>query len=105
MMRYPGGKAKIKRLIADRISYFYELNGYDIEFASPFFGAGGMEFHLLGITPIESIWINDFDPGIAAIWTAVMLYPKELGKKIKAFVPSVAKFELFKKELLSGKTN
>jgi len=76
-----------------------------MEFASPFFGAGGMEFHLFALAPLESVWINDIDKGIAAIWTAVVQSPKELCAKVKDFEPSVAHFELFKRELTSGLRN
>jgi DNA adenine methylase len=37
---------------------------------------------------VFSIWINDKDPGVTALWTSVMKYPEQLKSLVKAFKPS-----------------
>src|ERR1035437_9792748 len=101
--RYPGGKKKIKDVIIHKIA---SLMTEDItEYREPFFGGGsiGIEFltkcHDSLFNKVRSVWINDFDVGVACLWTAVIRYPLELKEKIKAFVPSTSNFYEFKEFL------
>ncbi|CAM6053365.1 unnamed protein product [Sphagnum tenellum] len=50
----------------------------------------GLEF-IDAINP-PNIWINDFDVGIAALWTSVGRFPDQLVTKIHEFQPSVQAF-------------
>lgn len=100
LFRYPGGKGKMRTQILSRIGVFYDINGFDFEFREPFFGAGAIGLTLLNEDRIDKVWINDFDPSIAAIWTSVIMYPEELCEKITQYIPSTQSFFSLKNELL-----
>jgi DNA adenine methylase len=100
--RYPGGKNKISNSIIDRIIFFYASNGSDYTYLEPFFGAGGLGIRLLERTNrVKNIWINDYDIGMASIWTSVINEPELLIEKLKEITPSTDTFFKFKEELLS----
>ena len=101
LFRYPGGKGKIKSLISEKITSFYESGDKQhVEFREPFFGAGAISFDVLKNHELENIWINDRDPGIAAIWSVVINSPKDLQELISAYKPKLEDFYIFKKQLL-----
>lgn len=98
--RYPGGKKKIKDVIIHKIA---SLITEDItEYREPFFGGGSIGVEFLTqcsaslFNKIHSVWINDFDVGLASLWTSVIRHPKELKEKIKSFTPSTSMFYEFK---------
>lgn len=96
--RYPGGKSKIKNVICKHLSVY--ASDPTLEYREPFFGGGSIGLkHLLGGSQ-SSIWINDKDPGISCLWTAVILYPDELKDRVKRFAASVIAFDAYKMELL-----
>ena len=90
MIRYPGGKAKLKKQICSR------LICDDLQYREPFFGGGSIGLSLLP----KNMWINDKDIGIACLWTAIIRYPEEFKNLINKFVPTVDGFYQFKTELL-----
>jgi len=99
--RYPGGKNKSKSQILDRVSSYFDNNRYDIEYREPFFGAGSVGLSLLeSRSQIKNIWINDYDPAIAALWNAILFNPKDLSDMVDDFKPDVDKFFAYKEELL-----
>lgn len=96
--RYPGGKAKLRKLICEHLSLYADR--IDYEYREPFFGGGsiGLKF----ITDVEQwkkIWINDKDAGVASIWTALIRYPDDLKQMVRDFTPSVEAFDNYKKQL------
>jgi DNA adenine methylase len=98
--RYPGGKKKIKDVIIKKIA---SLITEDItEYREPFFGGGSIGIEFLTqcssslFNKIHSVWINDFDVGVACLWTSVIRHPEELKEKIKSFTPSTSNFYEFK---------
>lgn len=96
--RYPGGKIKLISKIVVRLKYI--IGGNDLEYREPFFGGGSVGLELLKDNfNIKKIWINDKDPGVACLWTAVIKYPGELKDKVINFKPSVEYFDSFKEEL------
>lgn len=98
--RYPGGKKKLKDIIVSKLFSLCDDNTK--EFREPFFGGGsiGIEFLQKCSTnifkDIKRGWINDFDIGIACLWTALIRHPQELKERIKQFVPSIDFFYEFK---------
>jgi DNA adenine methylase len=50
---------------------------------------------------VNGVWINDKDPGIAALWTAIAQHPVRLIECVEAFRPSVDAFDAFKQTLLA----
>ena len=100
MIRYPGGKRKLKDTIITTINRFYREFGSDYCYTEPF--VGGMSICGLLIqnnNDIKKIAINDYDIGIASLWNSVIFYPDELCKKVQEFKPSVDCFFSFSEEL------
>ena len=104
--RYPGGKNKIRSVIIEKIASL--ITDDIVEYREPFFGGGSIGLELLQrcskslFNKIHSVWINDFDIGIACLWTAVIKYPQALKEKIMGFSPSTKHFYDFKEELGSN---
>lgn len=92
--RYPGGKTKLKKEIVKKIK---EKLLKTSEYREPFFGGGSIGCDLIDLC--DSIWCNDFDSGIASLWTSLIRKPDLLIKKINYFKPSLESFERFKKIL------
>jgi DNA adenine methylase len=69
------------------------------EYREPFFGAGAVGVQLFKKLPRKyRVWINDADPGIAAMWRTVKNNPRELCNKVDSFIPRAEYFELYKAE-------
>jgi len=100
LLRYPGGKAKISEPIIKALIDIYKTNP-SAEYREPFFGGGSIGFKLLSQNKIQKVWINDFDRGMSALWTATIIDPDGLKEKINEFTPSINAFYEFKKELLN----
>lgn len=101
--RYPGGKSKLRKQIFEKLHGFTQNN--DVEYREPFFGGGSIGFLMLEENKnIKKIWINDFNKGIASLWTIVKRNPELFKQKVKEFVPSVDFFYKFKKELIEEHT-
>jgi DNA adenine methylase len=99
LFRYPGGKTKLKSIIIGKLSEV--IGTAPRQYREPFFGGGGVGLAMLDYPHVNTVWINDADPGIAALWTAVVQHPDRLIECIDGFVPSVNAFDEFKDELLS----
>jgi DNA adenine methylase len=94
--RYPGGKSKLSKIILDRL-----VSKNSKIYVEPFFGGGSVGLSLMPHLPEgHGIWINDRDPGIAAIWTTVIRRPDLLKRFVDEFVPSVDSFYALKDELV-----
>jgi DNA adenine methylase len=79
LMRYPGGKAKLLNVINGRLQRIFAKLRPEAEFREPFFGAGAVGMSLLAQNPgIRRAWLNDADPGIAALWHTVINNPTSL---------------------------
>lgn len=89
LLRYPGGKKKIKsQLIAELRSM---PSGSGLQYREPFLGGGSIAIAMLE-SGVDSMWINDRDPGMSSLWTAVIRKPRELCAMIESFSPSVESF-------------
>jgi len=107
MFRYPGGKHKLKDRVIKEISKLSK--DIDVEYREPFYGGGSIGNNFIvdkADIPdmwgqkIKKIWVNDRDPGISCIWTAVIRYAEALKQAVSAFTPSVENFHKFKEELI-----
>lgn len=99
--RYPGGKRKLRKKIISALKKQIPLGEY--EYREPFFGGGSIGLELLkDADNIHNFYVNDFDPGIAAIWTAVINHPELLIEKILSYTPQVEDFNIFKIDLLAA---
>ena len=56
---------------------------------------------MLDYPNLNGVWLNDKDPGIASVWTAVAQHPGRLIELIERFTPSIDAFDSFKDELLT----
>ena len=73
LLRYPGGKGKLLRVIIPRLQRMFAESGKKTEFREPFFGGGAVGLSLLATTPmVRNVWINDRDPSMSALWHAVL---------------------------------
>ena len=97
--RYPGGKAKLRHAILNRL---VKLSRHrDMQYREPFFGGGSVGLQLILDNPeIKRVWLNDLDVGVAALWTSILRYPDQFKKLIMDFRPSVGDFHKFRDRLL-----
>jgi DNA adenine methylase len=108
IIRYPGSKAKlirpIQRRFPDQMKLELWSNQMVWEYREPFFGSGEIGLQVLRrLSEKCGIWINDIDPGMAAIWITVRENPTELIRLIEPFKPTAEMFYLFKSE--DGRTD
>lgn len=73
-LRYPGGKNKLAKFIA-QICVDNNINGHYVE---PYAGGASVALHLLIENKIKRIIINDYDRSIYAFWHSVIKNNKKL---------------------------
>lgn len=79
LIRYPGGKTRLCKVINSRLNRMFASLRPDAEYREPFFGAGAIGLSLLSENPaIRRAWINDVDPAMAALWQVVIHNPVSL---------------------------
>jgi DNA adenine methylase len=103
LFRYPGSKRKTSRTIVERILEIRDVYRFTC-YCEPFFGGGAVCFRLLETVgfAIKTVWINDIDPGIYAIWWSVVNQPERFRELVHAFKPTREAFSRFKQELTNG---
>jgi len=67
-LRYPGGKGRLARFIAQLLG---DQSPRPRRYIEPFAGGAGVGLRLLVDEHVDEIVINDLNPGIAAFWRAV----------------------------------
>jgi DNA adenine methylase len=100
IIRYPGSKAKlVPQIVATLPDSFHAATNplfcsdRGIEYREPFFGSGAMGLAVIeNIRHAASVWINDIDPGMYAVWNAVVHCHQELEGLVAAFNPTVDGF-------------
>lgn len=101
IIRYPGSKRKFWVHLRDKFPEFHSCPMFSgsalVDYREPFVGSGATAARVLPmLRKGDSIWLNDADPAIAAIWKAILSRPKELADKVAKFVPTVDGFFDFK---------
>ena len=96
ILRYPGGKSKIRPQLVEALRSLGNIK--DVQYREPFLGGGSVCIAMLECG-VDSVWINDRDPGIAALWTSVIRHPEALCERIASFEPSVDSFYEMKERL------
>ncbi|MFA5311679.1 MAG: DNA adenine methylase, partial [Methanomassiliicoccales archaeon] len=106
--RYPGGKSKLRdQIVSCLVEQLRSMRGYGIQYREPFFGGGSIGLQLLSryskgsglfedfsnntggfLCPIDSLWINDKDIGIACLWTSIIRYVDDFCIKVGECSPS-----------------
>lgn len=79
-LRYPGGKARLSAFIANLVR---SQSPRPRVYAEPFAGGAGAALRLLIDEAVESIRINDLNPGVAAMWRAVFNHTAEFARQVK----------------------
>jgi DNA adenine methylase len=84
LVRYPGGKSKLRKVINTRLQRMLADLGTNAEYREPFFGAGSVAISLLAANPeIRRAWLNDLDPAMAALWQTVIQNPTDLHVRVE----------------------
>lgn len=78
-LRYPGGKNKLAKFIA-QICIDNNIHGHYVE---PYAGGASVALHLLLEGKVDNITINDYDRSIYAFWYSVLNNTNKLCKLIK----------------------
>lgn len=68
-LRYPGGKARLAPFLGRVI---YSQTPRPTHYAEPFAGGAGAALKLLFDNAVEFIHLNDLNPGISAMWRAIL---------------------------------
>jgi DNA adenine methylase len=74
-LRYPGGKGRLARFVAQLLGH---QSPRPRRYVEPFAGGAGVGLRLLVDEHVDEIVINDLNPGIAAFWRAVFEQPDAL---------------------------
>lgn len=85
LMRYAGGKTKLRKPILARLDAMFRALGPLAEYREPFVGAGGVALPFLRDQPGRAAWLNDGDPSLAALWDAVLRNPDGLTMMVTVF--------------------
>lgn len=78
-LRYPGGKAKISKFVAEVV----RNNNLTSTYIEPFAGGAGVAVNLLLSRRVDQIIINDLDDGVYSFWKTVVTDPGFLVDCIK----------------------
>jgi DNA adenine methylase len=89
-LRYPGGKQKIWRFIAEIIKV-NDLTGCD--YVEPYAGGAGVAVELLLSGVVRKIHLNDNNPAIYAFWHSILNHTDEFCRKIANASLSVKEWE------------
>lgn len=79
-LRYPGGKARLAPYIARLIR---SQRPRPTVYAEPFAGGAGAAIRLVADEVVDSIQINDLDPGVAALWRCVFYDTDEFIRRVE----------------------
>lgn len=85
-LRYPGGKAGLAPFVGQMIS---RARPRPRTYVEPFAGGAGVALRLLFDEYVETVVLNDLDPGIAAFWRAVFESTDEFVSMLRAAEVSV----------------
>ena len=92
-LRYPGGKNRLAKFIADVCS----LNCVTGHYVEPYAGGASVALHLLLNGYVRKITINDKDRAVYAFWHSVLHHPQEFCRRIERCVVDVRAWKKHKK--------
>lgn len=103
LIRYPGGKGKLRKQIFKHFPYEMTCplisQSVGWSYHEPFVGSGEMAFALMEDLPSNTkIFLSDIDYHLICLWQSVKNCPDELITKIRSFNPSADKFYEFKEQ-------
>jgi DNA adenine methylase len=92
-LRYPGGKRRLAKYIADAL----RLNGLGPKlYIEPFAGGASVAIQLLHDNLVEQIALGEKDPMVANFWKAVFEEPERLIDKLYQLKPSLELWEYYR---------
>ncbi|WP_084599776.1 DNA adenine methylase [Actinoplanes subtropicus] len=97
-LRYPGGKAKLGPFFARVLSSQPDVID---SYAEPYAGGAGAGLYLLAEGHIQSLIINDLNPGIVAFWRAVLFDTDAFIDRILEAEVSVEAWHIHRESYLS----
>ncbi|MGW6605263.1 DNA adenine methylase [Streptomyces sp. NPDC055036] len=80
-LRYPGGKARLAPYIAHLLA---RQRPRPRSYAEAFAGGAGAALRLLVDNEVDNIYINDLDPGVAALWRSIFHNTEFLAELIES---------------------
>lgn len=93
-LRYPGGKRRLARYIADTL----RLNSLRPQlYVEPFAGGASVAIQLLHDNLVEQIALGEKDPMVAGFWRAVFEEPERLIDELRQLKPSLELWEYYRK--------
>ena len=90
----------MRRKFASRILTHFNDGGVR-QYREPFLGNASVALAVLTDSRVTSAWLNDYDPAIAALWTAVQQRPDDLTDAIRSAKPSAEEFYRLKHYFLT----
>lgn len=103
IIRYPGSKAKLAPMIRQFMPEWMIGSVFtppeNAWFVEPFFGSGAAGLQLLEhVDTSISIWINDIDYSMFAVWHSVVHETRKLVRYVRDFEPTKESFYELKKQ-------
>jgi DNA adenine methylase len=92
--RYPGGKAWLAETLAAKLRTIAPAGGTYLE---PYAGGAGAAVRLLATGAAAEIYLNDADPRVHAIWSALLTDNARFQDKLVSIEPSVTQWWEFKR--------
>ncbi|GAA3498548.1 DNA adenine methylase [Streptomyces prasinosporus] len=80
-LRYPGGKARLAPYITQLMA---RQRPRPHSYAEAFAGGAGAALRLLLDNEVEHIYINDLDPGVAALWRCIFHHTDHLAELVES---------------------
>lgn len=102
IIRYPGSKAKlvgsIRAAMPEWMVGTLWPHPAGAMYVEPFFGSGAVGLELLEhVNPSITVWINDIDHGMYALWKSVIEDMPSLIQQVRDFEPDTESFYEFKR--------
>lgn len=85
-LRYPGGKGRLGPFVAELIRSQADPPSRYVE---PFAGGGGVALRLLVDNVVDTVVLNDLNPGISAFWRTVFTDNDHLASRVEACHPTI----------------
>ena len=96
VLRYPGGKQRAVRILAD-----YIPQG-ESELCSPFLGGGSFELHCATHLGMQVHAYDNFRP-LVEFWNALLSQPAKLAAEAARFLPNIPRAEFYRLQKEQGK--
>lgn len=90
-LRYPGGKARLSRYLADTFAAQWGLMDVEV-WVEPFAGGLGAGLALLDRAEVSEVWFAEKNPALAAMWRTVIADPEAFATRVEQISPTLSTF-------------